>query len=409
MPMTLLRYPWSLPPGGAVLAVMAGLYLVFGLVGHDPWKADDVTHFGVAYGMLEGGGWLVPRLAGEPFLAQPPLYYWLGGGERQAVRLAAAAARRGAARLGGCRRPLFLRHGGGGAHPVRARCTQRRGGSARPGLSRPAGARPRHAAGAGPAGGLRLDGLRSGPRAGAPGQGRGLYRLGHRPRLPRRRPAGAVHPGPAGPAAAAGLVPLARRRARRRHRSWGWRSPPSSPRSGSLAVLRSPSPPCLGAMVGAVRHGDVALDATLLRRTGPLPRHAALVRLAGRCRCCSGPCGASAMPCTRRASPSALRGFAVTLVALGATADARSVTALPLLPPLVLLAVPAAGTLRRGAANGFDWFAMMAFSLFAGTGVAGLDRHADRMARSASRARPRGSSRDSCCSSRPSPSPLRWR
>ena len=36
-----------------------------------------------------------------------------------------------------------------------------------------------------------------------------------------------------------------------------------------------------------------------------------------------------------------------------------------LLPPLVLLAVPGVATLRRGAANAFDWFAMMVFSIFA--------------------------------------------
>ena len=31
--------------------------------------------FGVVYDMLRGGSWLVPTLAGEPFLDEPPLYY----------------------------------------------------------------------------------------------------------------------------------------------------------------------------------------------------------------------------------------------------------------------------------------------------------------------------------------------
>jgi hypothetical protein len=36
-----------------------------------------------------------------------------------------------------------------------------------------------------------------------------------------------------------------------------------------------------------------------------------------------------------------------------------------LLPPLVLLAVPGVFSLRRGAANAFDWFGMMTFTFFA--------------------------------------------
>ncbi|MFA7269023.1 MAG: glycosyltransferase family 39 protein [Sterolibacterium sp.] len=53
------------------------MYLLAGLIGHDPWKNDDAVHFGVVYGFLHGGGWLVPHLAGEPFLEMPPLYYWV--------------------------------------------------------------------------------------------------------------------------------------------------------------------------------------------------------------------------------------------------------------------------------------------------------------------------------------------
>lgn len=42
----------------------------------------------------------------------------------------------------------------------------------------------------------------------------------------------------------------------------------------------------------------------------------------------------------------------------------RPVTLLPLLPPLVLLATPGLLNLRRGAANAFTWFGAMSFSLF---------------------------------------------
>jgi 4-amino-4-deoxy-L-arabinose transferase-like glycosyltransferase len=56
--------------------------------------------------------------------------------------------------------------------------------------------------------------------------------------------------------------------------------------------------------------------------------------------------------------------FSVLLV-LGLSIETRSDPALLLLPPLVLLAVPGVATLRRGAANAFDWFGMMTFSCFA--------------------------------------------
>jgi 4-amino-4-deoxy-L-arabinose transferase-like glycosyltransferase len=59
----------------AVLTLgIAAAWILFGLLGHDPWKPDEAYIFGLVYHVLEGGGWLVPTLAGEPFLQQPPLY-----------------------------------------------------------------------------------------------------------------------------------------------------------------------------------------------------------------------------------------------------------------------------------------------------------------------------------------------
>ncbi len=52
------------------------IWLLAGTVGHDPWKADDALHLGVAFGMA-GGDWLVPRIAGDPWLVSPPLYHWV--------------------------------------------------------------------------------------------------------------------------------------------------------------------------------------------------------------------------------------------------------------------------------------------------------------------------------------------
>ncbi len=55
---------------------LCAIWLLAGAVGHDPWKADDILHLGVAFGMA-GGDWLVPRIAGDPWLVSPPLYHWV--------------------------------------------------------------------------------------------------------------------------------------------------------------------------------------------------------------------------------------------------------------------------------------------------------------------------------------------
>jgi 4-amino-4-deoxy-L-arabinose transferase-like glycosyltransferase len=48
-----------------------------GLFGREPWKADEGYTFGVIWSMAQGKGWLVPLLAGEPFVEKPPLFYWV--------------------------------------------------------------------------------------------------------------------------------------------------------------------------------------------------------------------------------------------------------------------------------------------------------------------------------------------
>lgn len=60
------------------LSLLCLAWIVPGLVGHEPWKTDEPYTFGVIYDMLRGGSWLVPTLAGEPFLQEPPLYYLTG-------------------------------------------------------------------------------------------------------------------------------------------------------------------------------------------------------------------------------------------------------------------------------------------------------------------------------------------
>ncbi|MDQ7988098.1 MAG: hypothetical protein REI09_00570 [Candidatus Dactylopiibacterium sp.] len=57
------------------------LFIAYALpanVGHAPWRGDDALHIGVAYSMLQDGTWLTPQIGGQPFVDWPPLTYWLG-------------------------------------------------------------------------------------------------------------------------------------------------------------------------------------------------------------------------------------------------------------------------------------------------------------------------------------------
>lgn len=60
-----------------VLVVLAAIYLLTGIVGHDPWKSEDAIHLGIAYGFASEGFWSVPRIAGDPWAHTAPLYHWL--------------------------------------------------------------------------------------------------------------------------------------------------------------------------------------------------------------------------------------------------------------------------------------------------------------------------------------------
>lgn len=63
------------PAKAGFLALLCFAWLATGLVGHDPWKPDEAYSFGIVYHILQSGDWLVPTLAGEPFLDKPPLFY----------------------------------------------------------------------------------------------------------------------------------------------------------------------------------------------------------------------------------------------------------------------------------------------------------------------------------------------
>ncbi|MFN2645948.1 MAG: ArnT family glycosyltransferase [Burkholderiales bacterium] len=46
------------------------------MFGHDPWKPDEAYTFGLVYHMVQSNDWLVPTLAGQPFVEKPPLFFW---------------------------------------------------------------------------------------------------------------------------------------------------------------------------------------------------------------------------------------------------------------------------------------------------------------------------------------------
>ncbi len=61
----------------AGLVLLCAAWILLGLFGHDPWKPDDATTFGVAHDILSSGDWVAPQLAGAPAAARPPLFYAL--------------------------------------------------------------------------------------------------------------------------------------------------------------------------------------------------------------------------------------------------------------------------------------------------------------------------------------------
>ena len=52
-------------------------WLLPGLVGHDPWKADEAVAFGAVVEMLRSGDWIAFRVAGEPLFDKAPLFLWI--------------------------------------------------------------------------------------------------------------------------------------------------------------------------------------------------------------------------------------------------------------------------------------------------------------------------------------------
>ena len=74
--------PTTLSPSGPYrawkqlgLVLLCGMWVVLGLLGHDPWKTEDATSFGVVWDLLHRHAWLTPTLVGDPYIDRPPLVY----------------------------------------------------------------------------------------------------------------------------------------------------------------------------------------------------------------------------------------------------------------------------------------------------------------------------------------------
>jgi 4-amino-4-deoxy-L-arabinose transferase-like glycosyltransferase len=62
------------------LLTLCILYACFGLFGRDPWKNEDAAGFGVMWTMAQGNAhdWLLPNLVGKVITSDGPFAYWLG-------------------------------------------------------------------------------------------------------------------------------------------------------------------------------------------------------------------------------------------------------------------------------------------------------------------------------------------
>ncbi|CBW74845.1 glycosyltransferase family 39 protein [Mycetohabitans rhizoxinica] len=66
-------------PRWALLTICV-VYAAFGLFDRDPWKNEDAAGFGVMWTMASGTwrDWLLPNLVGKPITTDGPLAYWVG-------------------------------------------------------------------------------------------------------------------------------------------------------------------------------------------------------------------------------------------------------------------------------------------------------------------------------------------
>jgi 4-amino-4-deoxy-L-arabinose transferase-like glycosyltransferase len=345
-----------------LVALLCLAWILPGLFGRDPWKPDEAHTFGVVYELLQGGSWVVPALAGEPFLQDPPLFYltaaafakvfsfalpphdaarlatgaWmaavfalvaLAGRELYGVRYGAISA----LLLLGCFGFVVRGHQLISDNALLAGFAMAYYGFALA-LRRPA--LGGFWIGTGIGVGFLADGVLAPAVLTAialllPALGRDWRTRGYAMAL-------AVAAAAAAPWLAVWPV-LLYQRSPELFRSWWWTEnlwyyfgKQSAGRTGILYYLGNLPWYAFPAWLLALW--------TLWRARGPGLARPAVV-----------------LP---------VLGFLVTLAVLSASSEARELYALPLLPPLALLAAGAPETLRRGAVNAWYWFSAMTFTLF---------------------------------------------
>ena len=346
-----------LPPAGWVLAGMLAFYVLAGLFGRDPWKGEDAIHIGTAWHMLSHGDWLSPDLAGRAF-HEPPLYYWSAAltgklfgwllPAHEAIRLASGVwVMLALVSLYYAAREIYGQESAAASPLLLAGCA---------GLLL-------HAHDAQP----MLIGLAA--YGGALGA---LAAIGRRPRLTGVFYGIAV----AGCLLGTGIAPTLPLLAAA---PLAWWLSPDRPKAlqtlaiglGIAAVLALPWPLLLLALEPARFHGWLNTELVPLRTSFSFTG-------AGRFLAMLPWFAFPALPLagwtlwTRRKTLAAMPqllplGFLLlTFLMLALAFRPREIPALLMLPPLALLATPGALTLRRGAANAFDWFGMMTFTFFVG-------------------------------------------
>jgi 4-amino-4-deoxy-L-arabinose transferase-like glycosyltransferase len=74
-----------LRPWLASIWVLVFVYFVAGVFGRSLWKADEPYSFGIVWEMLKDHQWLIPHIAGQPFVEKPPLVYWIAAAFAEAL------------------------------------------------------------------------------------------------------------------------------------------------------------------------------------------------------------------------------------------------------------------------------------------------------------------------------------
>lgn len=67
----------STPVKAALFTLVCLAWLLPGLIGRDPWKPDEAANFGVIHTILQGEGWIVPTIVGVPFMEYPAFAAWV--------------------------------------------------------------------------------------------------------------------------------------------------------------------------------------------------------------------------------------------------------------------------------------------------------------------------------------------